>query len=252
MVTHNKITIPIDFRIKKKIIELRNEGVTYNLITKMTGVSTSSIQRIMKKNSIGLSQSPIKSNRSLFKNPNSKVTEKFLEKVENEMCSNSYATVKEIYDKLYNYDNVKISYKQFLEHVHKFNFTRKNITYFYDSSFSKVNLKRRRDFGKKHDPKDTINHKFDYHSFLLSSSTDEYGFDNLGCRKKGWSKVKNQGKKKILKKNQTSKTLKITRNGGSSYKNNSSRIVGKILKHSNFNVNLIASICLDPNEYICG
>ncbi len=78
-----------------------------------------------------------------------------------------------------------------------------------------------------------------YHSLLLSASTDESGFDNQFKKEYGRSEIR-----KSIKKSK--------KNAGKSYRNNSSRVYGKSKKHSQFTLHLIATICLDPTNPVPG
>jgi transposase len=77
----NGITKPIDMRTKEKVLELEAKGYTRKQIQEFTGVSRRSQQTISKKNSLGMSLERKIPKRTMWKNPNSKYTEEYCEKL---------------------------------------------------------------------------------------------------------------------------------------------------------------------------
>ena len=133
-------------------------------------------------------------NKFSFNNSNAKITQDYLKKLDLIIAKNPTFTISEINKQITEETKIKFTNSGLGKVLKRNGFTKKNVTFFYDSSFTEINVKRTENFKKSHDSKISRNYILHYHSFLLSSSTDESGFDNLGSRKKG-SKLKKSQKK---------------------------------------------------------
>jgi hypothetical protein len=105
---------------------------------------------------------------------------------------------------------------------------------------TQLNQERRDTFVTTHDPKSAPQKNMEYRSLLLCSSTDESSFDDQSMREYGWT---------IISKNRVHQSNSI-KNAGKSYRDNRSKSYGESLKHSKFKIHVIATICLDPTNFI--
>ena len=212
------------------MVELKQKGWTTHRIKEATGVSEATQRRYCQRLKKGISLGVTKSNRSLYNNGNSKITPEYIRLLKECVVQNDSLNTRERREELNKKTGICLGKSRFASLLKDLNITRKKKTFLYEDASLPINQQRREQFIKDHTPKKGIK------SLLLSSSTDENGFDNQAKRMHGWTMVRTEPA--------SPPGSKISH--GKSYRNNKSRCNGTVKKHANFRLHVIATICLDP------
>jgi len=233
----SNITKPYDLRTVNNVITKLNEKKNPSTIEKELLISRRTIGWIENKILNNEDFGPKIVDRSLFRNPNSKITESYIEELKKSVIEKPDFTAKQRAQHLFGKTGILISGSQVSVHLKSIHATKKDYSIIFTESTSEINQFRKKTFLKLHDPKSAVNRKSsDYIPLLLCGATDESGFDNDKTTKKGYG---------FIKKIKPIKNLFTNKNSGRSYRDNDTRIHKKAIKHSKYRLNIIATVYLD-------
>jgi len=126
----------------------------------------------------------------MWNNGNSKYTEDYCEMLRSLVEEKDDLTNDEYIKEMEIKTGIKLSNPSMSRLMRKINITTKKKTTLYEDSFLPINQERKQNFIKLHNPFSKTSNNNTYHSLLLSSSTDESGFDNQLRREKGRSEIR--------------------------------------------------------------
>lgn len=162
-----KKTSPIQTRFRQLSIDLKNENKSRYDIEKETGISRRSQKRfedLLNKNG---NLDVKKPDKTMWRNPNSKITEEYVEKVQTLIEENNDWKDIEYIDEMERLTDIKIPPSSFSRLMKKLKITRKNKTMLYEDAFTPVNLKRRLLFEEEHNPHSKKNPQQNIPPYLL-------------------------------------------------------------------------------------
>lgn len=216
------------------VITLHSQGRSYQQIANQLMISKTSVFNILKRQRMGRMEPHIV-NQTLWHNPNAKVTEEYIQMLENLIKEQNELTDQEIADELTKRTDITVSASSICHIRKKLNITIKRKTFLYESRDNVKNIHDAKVFCKVH------HKKTGFRKLYSCMSTDESGFKSTIQRSMGKSKIQVSRQKNHF-------TMGICKVSGGSYRRNRSRALGRMQKHSSFKFNLILTISLDENK----
>jgi hypothetical protein len=239
-------TKPISGKIRRLIIKLKLKNFIWSDISEKTNTSISTCRRIWRLYNSGKNIEKVeKPNHQLYYNPNAKITKNFIDEFLKSIEQYPDKTDEERRFYLKDITGILLS-KSEINHLQiQLHCTSKNKTILYEDRFTKQNIKNKKNFENLHDPiKGSI-------SLINCAVTDEAGVQNDVIRRRGRSIIRTHSlsiKYPFLKIPKPT----INRNLNLIGKNNASRIYGVKPKHPRFKLNVVLTLCLNPNNWIPG
>lgn len=223
-------TAPLSDDLRERVIEKYKQRIKGNIIANELCISESSVSRIISNYNKGI-KSHIKPDRALWKNPNAKITENYVNELESLIEDENDLFDDELADRLRLKTGITLKVPSVCALRKKLGITVKLKSWYYHNRFDDKNVKQEKEFKELH------HYKTGTRKLNECMSTDEGGFKSTIQRVRAKSKIRRVprgGQNKSIRR----------KLGGGSYKDNDSKARGKIQKHATFKINLILSISL--------
>lgn len=231
-------TKPFSNDKREIVVQMKKAGMSETKIKELTGVSSRSQRRYVKLDQEG-SVMIKKPDRTGSNNSRGKVTEEYLTALRVLVAEKCDLFDDELVDELHEQTGIRITSSHMVKIRKKIGISRKLKSIHYPERTLPENIKLAKQFRENHC---RINSPI---SLQHCSSTDECGFKSDIQRRYGKSQIK-------ITREYKKDRPPIRKSSGGSYYKSESKVYGVAQKHAAWKINLIATICLDPDNPVPG